>query len=250
METDSQARIASTAINNALTQALFGALPQTQCQRCGFKDCLAYAQAIADGIADTNQCPPGGKEGVVRLTQIFIASSTSDAVCEKSIRVGNELELELNVKYGVETARTVAKIDENWCIGCTLCLAACPVDAIIGSNKMMHSVLTDHCTGCDLCLPVCPVDCIEMVPVSGVKTGWAAWSSQQADSSLLRYQRHKKLQVKKTIEPQPKNPNQHALQSVNDVLKTGAEPQSPSLAMVLAQARLNKISSKTQDPIA
>jgi electron transport complex protein RnfB len=83
---------------------------------------------------------------------------------------------------------TVAVIDEAWCIGCTLCIKACPTDAILGSNKVMHTVIESACTGCDLCLPVCPVDCIEMVPVSGNKTGWEAWSSELAAQARLRYE--------------------------------------------------------------
>jgi electron transport complex protein RnfB len=96
----------------------------------------------------------------------------------------------LNPQHGIEGARHVAVIDENWCIGCTLCLDACPTDAILGSNKRMHTVLINYCTGCELCIPVCPVDCIQLENASGTATGWAAWSQPQADLARSRYQFH------------------------------------------------------------
>ena len=152
---------------------IFAALPQTQCTRCGYPDCQAYAGAIAWGDAPINQCPPGGAEGIARLSRI-----TGQAITP------------LNPANGVEAPRSVVFIDENWCIGCTLCLDACPVDAIIGSNKRMHTVIEPLCTGCELCLPVCPVDCILLENVTGERTGWAAWSQQEADTALNRYTFH------------------------------------------------------------
>ena len=149
---------------------LLDALPQTQCQRCGYPDCASYAQAIASGVADINQCPPGGQEGVVRLAALL----------------GREAQA-LNPAHGAQGPMTVAVIDEDWCIGCTLCMEVCPTDAIAGAHKRMHTVIEAHCTGCDLCLPACPVDCIQMTPVSGDLTGWQAWSAQQADHARARY---------------------------------------------------------------
>lgn len=93
----------------------------------------------------------------------------------------------LNPEFGIETPRSVVFIDENWCIGCTLCLDACPTDAIMGSNKRMHTVLEKYCTGCELCLPVCPVDCILLENASGSATGWNAWTRDQADTARQRY---------------------------------------------------------------
>lgn len=147
-------------------------LPQTQCTRCGFPDCASYAQAIAEGEAGINQCPPGGAEGVRRL-----AALTGLA------------ELPLDPEYGREGPRTLAVIDDAWCIGCTLCIQACPVDCIIGTHKHLHTVIESQCTGCELCLPVCPVDCITLVPAhpEPVPTGWQAWSSEQADEARERY---------------------------------------------------------------
>ncbi|GAB2579294.1 electron transport complex subunit RsxB [Ramlibacter solisilvae] len=152
-------------------QRIHAELPQTQCTRCGYPDCAAYARAIADEQAEINQCPPGGAEGIVRL-----ARATGRAA------------LPLNPENGTEGPRTVAVIDENWCIGCTLCIAACPTDAIVGSNKLMHTVIEPYCTGCELCVPVCPVDCISLENVTGERTGWQAWSLQQAHEALDRYE--------------------------------------------------------------
>lgn len=152
---------------------MLAALPQTQCTRCGYPDCAAYAQAIADAQTPINRCPPGGAEGVQRLALL-----TGQAA------------LPLDPAYGTEGPRQMAFIDEDWCIGCTLCLKACPVDAIIGSSKTMHTVLEAHCTGCELCIPVCPVDCILLEPASGGQTGWAAWSEAQATAARDRHAQH------------------------------------------------------------
>lgn len=145
-------------------------LPQTQCTKCGYPACRPYAEAIADGSANYNQCPPGGAEGIARLAQLL----------------GRPV-IPLNPVNGVERARPVAVIDENLCIGCTLCIQACPVDAIVGAAKQMHTVMPELCTGCDLCVAPCPVDCIAMVDVTPGKTGWAAWPQQQADAARARH---------------------------------------------------------------
>jgi len=165
----------------SMADRLNDALPQTQCTRCGYPDCAGYAQAMAQGEADINRCPPGGAEGIERLAQLTGRPA-----------------IELDETLGLEGPRTVAVIDEAWCIGCTLCLPVCPTDAIVGSNKRMHSVIELHCTGCELCLPVCPVDCISLVHVSGVQTGWSAWSAPQADAARERYAVH---QIRLAKEP-------------------------------------------------
>lgn len=157
-----------------LAARIDAALPQTQCTRCGYPDCRAYAQAIAEGAAAINQCPPGGAEGVARLAAIT-----------------GQTALTLNARNGSEGPRSVAFIDEDWCIGCTLCLKVCPTDAIVGASKMMHTVIEHYCTGCELCLPVCPVDCIALDNASGAATGWAAWSAAQAQQARQRYRLHR-----------------------------------------------------------
>jgi len=156
---------------NQLAARLHAALPQTQCTRCGYPDCAGYAQAIAAGEAEINQCPPGGAEGVARLAALTGRAPVA-----------------LNPANGAEAPRTVAVIDEAWCIGCTLCIEACPTDAILGSNKLMHTVIEPYCTGCELCVPVCPVDCISLEKVTADRTGWQAWSQAQAAQALERYQ--------------------------------------------------------------
>jgi electron transport complex protein RnfB len=150
---------------------IHAALPQTQCTRCGYPDCEGYAEAIACGDAEINQCPPGGAEGVVRLVQIT-----------------RRAPLPLNPANGLEGPRMLAVIDENWCIGCTLCMEVCPTDAILGTNKRMHTVIDPYCTGCELCVPVCPVDCISLENVTGDATGWDAWSPALAGEALERYE--------------------------------------------------------------
>ena len=154
-----------------LAARILAALPQTQCTRCGYPDCAAYAQAIATQQVPINQCPPGGAEGVERLAAI-----TGQAVTP------------LNPVNGQEAPRTIAIIDEAWCIGCTLCIKACPTDAIIGTHKLMHTVIEPYCTGCELCLPVCPVDCISLENVTGDATGWTAWPQVLADQARNRYE--------------------------------------------------------------
>ena len=156
-----------------LFSRLHAALPQTQCTRCGYPDCAAYAHAIADDAAPINQCPPGGQEGVQRLAAITRSHAAT-----------------LNPANGAEGPRAIAVIDDAWCIGCTLCLPVCPTDAILGSNKTMHVVIESHCTGCELCIPVCPVDCISLENVTGERTGWSAWSQPEAENALRRYQLH------------------------------------------------------------
>jgi electron transport complex protein RnfB len=146
-------------------------LPQTQCTKCGYPACRPYAEAIASGTANYNQCPPGGAEGIEQLAHLL----------------GKPI-IPLNPVNGVERPRPLAVIDESLCIGCTLCIQACPVDAIVGAAKQMHTVVTDLCTGCDLCVAPCPVDCISMVEVTPGKTGWDAWSQQQADAARARHE--------------------------------------------------------------
>jgi electron transport complex protein RnfB len=153
-----------------LADAIDAALPQTQCTRCGYPDCRAYAEAIAADGAPINQCPPGGAEGIARLARL-----TARAV------------VPLNPANGREGPRRLAVVDEAWCIGCTLCLKACPVDCIVGGAKQMHTVVEAQCTGCELCIPVCPVDCIGLVDATGDRTGWDAWSKADADAARARY---------------------------------------------------------------
>lgn len=165
----------------SLTDQLENLLPQTQCTKCGYPGCRPYAEAIAIGAANFNQCPPGGQEGVARLAKFL----------------GRPV-LALNIEHGAERPRSVAVIEEAYCIGCTLCIQACPVDAIVGAAKQMHTVLPQLCSGCDLCVAPCPVDCISMVEISAGKTGWNAWPQSEADQAQQRfYQREERLEREK-----------------------------------------------------
>jgi electron transport complex protein RnfB len=139
-----------------LVEKIDAILPQTQCGQCGFPGCKPYATAIAKGEADINCCPPGGDEGIRKLADLL----------------GREYK-SLSAEHGVEKPKSVAVIDENICIGCTLCIQACPVDAIAGAAKQMHTVVADECTGCELCVAPCPVDCIAMVPLRESVETWA-----------------------------------------------------------------------------
>ena len=138
-----------------LVEKIDAILPQTQCGQCGFPGCKPYAEAIANGEADINQCPPGGEEGVRKLADLL----------------GREFKPR-SEEHGVEKPKSIAVIDEQVCIGCTLCIQACPVDAIVGAAKQMHTVVEPLCTGCELCVAPCPVDCIAMVPVVETVQTW------------------------------------------------------------------------------
>jgi electron transport complex protein RnfB len=130
-------------------------LPQTQCGQCGYPGCKPYATAIAVGEADINQCPPGGDAGMRALADLLGVEPKP-----------------LNAEHGLPKPKAVAVIDENTCIGCTLCIQACPVDAILGAAKHMHTIIASECTGCELCLAPCPVDCISMEAIQESVANW------------------------------------------------------------------------------
>jgi electron transport complex protein RnfB len=142
-------------------------LPQTQCGQCGFPGCRPYAEAIAKDEADINQCPPGGDENIHKLAELL----------------GKEYK-PLSEEHGIEKPKQVAIIDEKVCIGCTLCIQACPVDAIIGAAKQMHTIAEDLCTGCELCIPPCPVECIHMVTVVDTPDTWK-WQKPGTASRVI-----------------------------------------------------------------
>ena len=130
-------------------------LPQTQCGQCTYPGCRPYAEAMAAGEADINQCPPGGEVTIQALADLLGMDAKP-----------------LNAEHGEHSEKTVVTIDEQVCIGCTLCIQACPVDAILGAAKQMHTIIKDECTGCDLCIPPCPVECIHIVPVKTTVLNW------------------------------------------------------------------------------
>ena len=214
--------LAAQGAKSALVARLHAALPQTQCTRCGYPDCAAYAQAIAGGEAQINQCPPGGAEGIARLAAITGLPPFA-----------------LNPANGAETPRSVAVIDEAWCIGCTLCIKVCPTDAILGSNKQMHTVIEPYCTGCELCLPVCPVDCIALENVTGERTGWAAWTPQQAAEALQRYQFHSE-RGPVDLHSEPISPENMAEAPTGDTESAEAARKRAVIEAALARARASR----------
>ena len=135
-------------VPSSLVDRVDALLPQTQCEQCGYHGCRPYAEAVATGDADINQCPPGGTAGIAKLAALL-----------------DRAPIPLNPDNGVEKPRTLARIIEADCIGCTKCIQVCPVDAIVGANKLMHTVIADDCTGCERCVPACPVDCIMLEPM-------------------------------------------------------------------------------------
>ncbi|GMV60580.1 MAG: hypothetical protein AMXMBFR72_36660 [Betaproteobacteria bacterium] len=169
----------TVAADSELADAIDARLPQTQCTKCGYAGCRPYAEAIAAGEAQINQCPPGGAAGIEKLAKLL----------------GRPV-IPLNPANGVERPLRVALIDEALCIGCTLCIQACPVDAIVGAAKRMHTVVPQWCTGCDLCLPPCPMDCIAMVPVEPPR----AWTQADADAARARYYARKARLEREKIE--------------------------------------------------
>lgn len=162
-----------------LVEQIDALLPQTQCTKCGFTGCTPYAQAIAENKAEINQCPPGGEDGINKLATL--------------LKVAN---IPLNPKYGVQQPRKVAFIIEADCIGCTKCLPPCPVDAILGANKQMHTVIASECTGCELCVAPCPVDCIVMHDISSP----ALWDKAMADQAKQRYSNKQQRLAKQLAE--------------------------------------------------
>jgi electron transport complex protein RnfB len=154
-------------MNPDLIEAIDALLPQTQCTRCGYRDCREYAVAVANKRAGINQCPPGGLAVIERLAALLKTAPVP-----------------LNPEFGAEGPRTTALIDENRCIGCTLCIQACPVDAIVGAARRMHTVLTANCTGCELCLAPCPVDCIDMIELEQLAARGNASAKRTLDVSI------------------------------------------------------------------
>jgi electron transport complex protein RnfB len=149
---------------NPLVDEIDGLLPQTQCGQCGYPGCRPYAEALANGEA-INKCPPGGEATIQALAELLDVEAVP-----------------LDAEHGAESVKKVAVIREAECIGCTKCIQACPVDAILGAAKQMHTVIADECTGCDLCVEPCPVDCIDMVPIVRDIRSWT-WQPPQSSFS-------------------------------------------------------------------
>lgn len=193
-------------------------LPQTQCTKCGFDGCRPYARAIASGEAEINRCPPGGTAGITALAELLGREALPpDPACSPS----------------PETLQ-VAVIEEAHCIGCTLCIQACPVDAIVGANKLMHTVMPDLCTGCELCVAPCPVDCIVMKPAG------RDWTRADADAARQRHNA-RRLRLER-LHAEPDGPAARTLVNKAPVAlaATGEAEKKKLIADVLAKARARR----------
>ncbi|MBU6246873.1 MAG: RnfABCDGE type electron transport complex subunit B [Xanthomonadaceae bacterium] len=195
-----------------LAERIDAILPQTQCEQCGFHGCRPYAEAIATGEAPINRCPPGGAAGIARLAALL-----------------GQPVLPLDPTHGAEKPRTLARIVEADCIGCTKCIQACPVDAIVGAAKLMHTVLADDCTGCELCVPACPVDCIVLDPMP------PAWVDDptRADAARAHFRRREARLERERLAQEAE------LAARKAAVDAAASPASPVLA-ALARARAKK----------
>ena len=191
-----------------LAERIDALLPQTQCEQCGYHGCRPYAEAIARGEAEINQCPPGGAAGIAALAALLDRPT-----------------LPLNPEHRVEKPRLLARIVEADCIGCTKCIQACPVDAIVGAAKLMHTVLADDCTGCELCVPACPVDCIVLEPMPSEQI-----DADHADKARGHFQRR---EARLAREHGQREAELTARKSAVDAIAT---PDNPVLA-ALARAR-------------
>jgi len=185
----------------SLVEAIDAWLPQTQCTQCGYPRCLDYARAVADGEADINQCPPGGEATVRGLADLLRRRPKP-----------------LNPEYGTHRPKSVVRIDEPRCIGCTLCIQACPVDAIAGASKRMHTVIESECTGCELCLPPCPVDCIDILPAprpdGSDDSPWPEYSLEQT--------RRARQRTRKRLERLARRERQQRLERMHRKARSGA----------------------------
>jgi len=217
-----------------LAERINALLPQTQCTKCGYQGCAPYAQAIALEGAAINRCPPGGEAGVAALAQLLKRPMTA-----------------LDTACGVHQPLQVAVIDEQFCIGCTLCIQACPVDAIIGASKLMHTVLPEQCTGCDLCVAPCPVDCITMEPVTPPRS----WTPQDAARARTYFEaRQRRLaQVPESLRQSPELGVSDKVPQHDTATTTTPEIGSPNhsdkqavIAQVLARARARRAARPTR----
>ncbi len=218
--------LATRFSGRSLADRVDAILPQTQCRQCGYEGCRPYAEAVARGEADINRCPPGGETGIRRIARLM----------------GRE-PIPLDPDCGQTKPKQTAWIDENACIGCTLCIQACPVDAIHGAAKQMHTVISIECTGCELCLPPCPVDCIHMQPAAETSAGLAGLLGKfrRRKSAKLFQERHQKrlqrLQAKRRQKSGRPKLDPHPSQN-----RAGDDPRKAAIQAAIERTRAKKSS--------
>ena len=208
-------------MHEQLVQEIDNLLPQTQCTQCGFEGCLPYAKALANNEADLNRCPPGGEPTIAALAALL-----------------NKTPKPVDASCGTTIERHIARIDPQHCIGCTLCIKACPVDAIIGSSKRRHSVIAELCTGCELCIPPCPVDCIDMV----FMPEFSEWNRDQAHAARSRMQT-REIRLKRQKEEQSQRLEAkaiHKLDELDDSPSPDAAAKKAVIQAALARARARR----------
>jgi electron transport complex protein RnfB len=213
-----------------LAERINALLPQTQCTKCGYQGCAPYAQAMALGGAAINRCPPGGDAGIAALAQLLKQPIVA-----------------LDTNCGLHQPLQVAVIDEQFCIGCTLCIQACPVDAIIGASKLMHTVLPEQCTGCDLCVAPCPVDCIAMVPVTPLRP----WTPDDATRSRMHFEARQRRvaqrpeSLKQSPEFEQANASAPTTVATHDAATSDHANKQAAIAQALARARARRTTRLT-----
>lgn len=203
----------------ALVDRIDALLPQTQCTKCGYAGCRPYAAAIVDGTAEINQCPPGGQVGIEQLAALLKRAAVS-----------------LNPAHGYEQDVGVAVIDESHCIGCTLCIDACPVDAIVGAPKRMHTVLASACTGCELCLPPCPTDCIRLVVLEPGRR----WTADDAQAARRRYTLRQARLTQRDERGRPRERTADRNAGFNSDREAGREQRRSVVSAAIERARARR----------
>lgn len=224
-------------MNQPLIDQIDAVLPQTQCGKCGYAGCRPYAEAIVERRADINQCPPGNQTGVVKIAELL-----------------NVPPKPLNTAHGFPSPyRVVALIDEHLCIGCTFCLKACPVDAIVGAAKQMHTVIAAECTGCELCIAPCPMDCIRLVPATEGAAGTSSLDAAErkqhaADHARIRYQRRQQ-RLERDKQRAAEKPIKSKSGSTAENTKTITDERKKAMIeAALARAKMIRAQTHTGNP--